>query len=169
MEGRLSRNVVIAELLPSRWRDYRDLRLHALKNDPFAFGTSLDEETSLAPEIWQERIGNALFALDSDVPIGMVGIIYLQRKKQRHIAHIVGFYVKPEYRGRGIGKRLLLEALTQIKAKDNIIKVGLSVNSSQSDAIRMYENLGFKTVGLLEKEINVEGSFCDQYEMERLL
>ena len=39
--------LVITKLEENRWKEYRDLRLEALKREPIAFAPSYDEEKSI--------------------------------------------------------------------------------------------------------------------------
>ena len=71
--------IEVKKLPADRWRDCRDLRLEALKNDPMAFGSSYEEEESLSENEWRIRIKNALFALLNDKPVGM--IVYIRNNK----------------------------------------------------------------------------------------
>lgn len=64
--------IEIKKLPPSRWKDFRDLRLEALQTDPLAFASSYEEEKNLTQDEWKRRINNSLFALSSDKPIGMI-------------------------------------------------------------------------------------------------
>jgi ribosomal protein S18 acetylase RimI-like enzyme len=53
-------------------------------------------------------------------------------------------YVAPEFRGKGIGKRLTTECLSRMKTK-GFETVRLNVLPENKIAIRLYEKLGFKT------------------------
>lgn len=158
------------EKLPSdRWKDYQKLRLEALKNDPLAWVTSYEEEISLPKEVWQNRIGNALFALLDDQPIGTVSYYFEDRLKIKHIANIVGMYVTNEYRNQGIGSKLIDKAISSIKENNVILKIKLSVNPEQVYAVRLYKKYGFDIVGTLKKELLVNGKFYDFLLMEKLI
>ena len=51
--------------------------------------------------------------------------------------------VDAKYRGRGIGKELMLWAIERAK-KENCVAMQLTTNAERADAHRFYENLGFK-------------------------
>ncbi len=159
----------IQKLPSNRWKDYRKLRLEALKNDPIAWVTSYEEEVSLSKEEWQKRIGRALFALLNDEPIGMVSYYFEDRIKIRHIANIVGMYVTEEYRNREIGSKLITEAISLVKANASILKVKLSVNSEQEHALRLYKKHGFDIVGTLKNETIIDGKYYDFLLMEKFV
>jgi len=52
-------------------------------------------------------------------------------------------YVLPEFRGRGIGKRLVVESLKKMKDK-GVNTVRLTVLTENKTAIKLYEELGFR-------------------------
>ena len=106
--------VEIKKLSADRWKDYRSLRLEALKNDPTAFGSSYGEEMKLSEKEWKRRMKNTLFALSDNKPIGMIVYVFQKKAKIKHIANIFGVYVKREFRNRGIGKNLIESALLLI-------------------------------------------------------
>ncbi len=62
--------------------------------------------------------------------------------------HIVSIAVLEEYRRKGLGLGLVEEALKALKNK-NCSEVFLEVRVSNSDAIGLYEKLGFKVVSRL--------------------
>ncbi len=161
--------IEIRELPADRWKDYRDLRLEALRKEPTAFGSSPEEESELAEEKWRDRIEDVLFALDDDEPVGMVAYVFEGSLKFKHIAGIYGFYVRAGHRGQGTGSRLLEEALKRIRAKKAIIKVKLAVISGQREAIRVYEKAGFVVTGRSEKDLKVGERFYTRLFMEKTL
>jgi ribosomal protein S18 acetylase RimI-like enzyme len=158
--------IKIAKLPRSRWDAFKDLRLEALKNDPSAFGSSFEEETGFADDVWRERIRNVLFALSDGKPVGMLSYVFSDRLKTRHIVNIYGVYVTPGRRGMGIGRMLVERALAEIRKNRRIIKVRLSVNASLAPAVGLYKKAGFEEVGRASKELKVGGKFYDMLLME---
>lgn len=161
--------IEIKKLPSDRWRDYQSLRLEALKSEPTAFGSSYEEEVTLAKEIWQRRIDNVLFALVDDKPVGIVVYIFNGRLKTRHVSDIYGMYVAREYRNQGTGSKLISAAINLIKENKNILKIKLSVNPAQKPAVRLYEKFGFVSIGTARKEYNDNGNFFDELLMEKYL
>ena len=159
----------IGRLSADRWEDYRDLRLEALKSDPYAFGSSFEEEVVLAEDEWKRRIQNVLFAMSDDAPIGMIVCLFNNRPKTKHIAEIVGVYVSASQRGQGVGTRMLERALSLIRSKKGIVKVQLAVNPEQRAAVKLYKSAGFFVWGRTKKELKVGRRFCDMLFMEKHL
>ena len=161
--------IKIKPLNEDRWQDYRDLRLESLKKEPLAYGSSYEETKDALEEHWRDRIKNVLFALDQDKPVGMIVYVRETMIKSKHIANIYGVYVAEEYRGRGVGKKLMDAALARIKEDHVIIKVKLTVNPVHKAAVKLYRNFGFKVTGKLKKELYFDGRFYDELVMEKLL
>ncbi len=61
-------------------------------------------------------------------------------------AEILSIAVDPKARGRGLGESLMREAIFRLRA-DRIEKLILEVDGSNKAAIKLYNNLGFLTVG----------------------
>jgi len=62
-------------------------------------------------------------------------------------AHIATIAVHPDYRHRGIGRRLLAEGLLQA-AEGGAVKSLLEVRAGNTEALHLYYGLGYKAVGL---------------------
>jgi len=143
--------VEIRRLPADRWRDYRNLRLEALKSDPSACGGSFEEEDRLAEEEWRRRTQNALFALSDDRLIGMIVYAFDKELKTKHIAEIYGFYVSADHRGKGVGTRLLEYTLSTIRRNRRTVMVRLYVNPEQRVAVKLYKKAAFVVTGRMEK------------------
>lgn len=161
--------VKIRKLPADKWREYRDLRLEALKSDPSAFDDSFEEAEAFTEEKWRSRIKHVLFALSDDKPVGMIAYFCDEGFKSRHIAEIVSFYVNADYRGEGIGTRLFERALSLIQKNKRIVKVKLAVTPEQGIAIKMYKKAGFVVTGRMKKELKIGRSFYDSLCMEKML
>jgi ribosomal-protein-alanine N-acetyltransferase len=61
--------------------------------------------------------------------------------------HVTNFAVRPEERHRGIGRRLLV-TLLELYRQDGATRAGLEVRVGNQPALRLYEDLGFRRVGL---------------------
>lgn len=75
--------------------------------------------------------------------------------------HVISIAVHPNYRGIGIGKRLLIENIKRLKdlgAK----KIILEVKIDNFQALRLYQKLGFKIVKTLK---NYYWDGADAYSM----
>ncbi len=168
-------SAAIIELPVERWQEYKELRLKALA-EPTAFDITPEEETQRINGDWEleysklssGKSGVVLFAQSGEQLVGMVGAHFGETMKSRHIAVPFGFFVQKEYRGQGLGQKLL-EALIEKLKELEIVKINIGVYETQQSAIKLYEKLGFQRVGVLRKELKIADKFYDCYEMEMLL
>ncbi|WP_017719366.1 GNAT family N-acetyltransferase [Kamptonema formosum] len=76
--------------------------------------------------------------------------IILKRKTCRgEVARLYSFAVKAEFRGQGLGKKLMLECLDKL-GRENIQAVFLEVEAENNSAIALYESVGFSRVARLK-------------------
>jgi ribosomal protein S18 acetylase RimI-like enzyme len=154
------------------WFSYRDFRLEALQTEPQAFGSSYNDQVNRKNEEWQHNLkryiqgnGNWMFFATQGLNlIGMMGAFQTDADRKNNTAQIIAVYVKREFRGKGVGKKLM-KALLEELAKAKIKKVKLSVNVEQVAAVKLYENFGFKVVSK-EDQILGDGQKHTEYNME---
>jgi ribosomal protein S18 acetylase RimI-like enzyme len=162
-------------LNPSDAESYWELRLEALKQNPEAFATSYEEALKRENPIEQvaSRLqGNGDFtfgAYQNNKLIGVVTLLQEKMTKMKHKAHILAMYVSPDSRGTGVGKAILSEAIIHAKTNPEIIKLNLTVVSTNKNAKNLYTSLGFKTFGHEEKALHVNGKFYDEEHMSLFL
>lgn len=80
----------------------------------------------------------------------------------------LGMGIIPEFRGKGIGHRLMIAALDKAR-EEGFLRVELSVRSDNTNAIALYEKVGFVKEGLLKRSVCVDGQFSDTICMAILL
>lgn len=161
--------VTIKKIRPGRWREYRALRLEALKMEPLAFVASPERELALPQKEWRARTKNALFAEDRGALIGMLILVPETIPKMSHIVNLFSVYVRKEYRGRGIGEKLVKAALRVASSGKSVSKLKLQVNKTQKSAMRLYKRCGFRVVGPLKNELKIDGKFYDELLMEKMV
>ena len=138
----------LVKLGPKDWKKFRDLRLEALREDSLAFGASYEEKAKQPDEKWKQKLENPknpiMVAYDGRQLIGMVAAYQEKGEKLKHIAYVWGVYLRKDYRGKGIGKRLMEALLDEIAKNKEIEKLNLNVNANQQSAVKLYEKLGFR-------------------------
>ena len=129
------------------------------------FEAELDHEPYLR-ETWDEawddlsvtvRDGVALVAEDDGRPVGFLFCVLGDRGRQT--AHVTDLYVRPEARGRGIGRALLAEVVAPAH-EAGLDHVSLEVLVRNTDARRLYERLGFAAVDMFL--VAPLGAFADR-------
>jgi ribosomal protein S18 acetylase RimI-like enzyme len=123
---------------PATLETVRPLRLRALREDPDAFGSTLEREQDRPDADWDFWVSDSLIAFDGDEPLGMANL-----KIDGDEAQLFGMWVAPQARGQGVARRLC-ETLIE-RAGDRPIT--LCVAESAPAARCLYERLGFRATG----------------------
>jgi ribosomal protein S18 acetylase RimI-like enzyme len=142
-------------LAPADAEEYQALRLRALRENPEAFGSTLEEDAGLSMEAIEARLehtvsprGRAVVGAFVDgALVGVTGCIQNDKAKMRHKAVIWGMYVASDVRGRGIGRRLLDRAILEVRQWVGVERVTLTVVQRNDAARRLYRAVGFKVFG----------------------
>lgn len=100
-----------------------------------------EEEISDMPGHYGPPDGCILLAFYDDVPVGCVGL----RRLEEGVCEMKRLYVKPEFRGRGIGKYLSEMIIAEAK-RIGYDKMRLDTLSSMTEANAIYGNLGFRDI-----------------------
>jgi ribosomal protein S18 acetylase RimI-like enzyme len=79
--------------------------------------------------------------------------IYLKHQKHAYLGFM---YVVPEYRGKGINKKII-EALKLWSAAQNVTEFRLEVYNDNLSAIKAYEKIGFAKL-MIEMRMELPGS-----------
>jgi RimJ/RimL family protein N-acetyltransferase len=168
MSSRLSMN--IRRLTPSDASAFQSLRLAGLNEAPTAFGSSYAEEkdqpTSAVATRLENRVDQAVFGAFSGQDL--VGVVALGKERMNNLAHkgfIWGMYVKPQFRGSGVARALLEQALAFAATVPGMRQVNLSVNSSNAAAARLYESVGFRAFGHERGAMLINGELHDETHM----
>ncbi len=85
----------------------------------------------------------------------MVGIVSLEHLQEEGRIHLFHIYVDKEYRRNGIGKKLILKAEEQGK-KTKAKALTLNIVSGNSEAVALYEKMGFKLIESKNKKMKMK-------------
>jgi RimJ/RimL family protein N-acetyltransferase len=101
----------------------------------------------------------------------IVSVSQISSSSRKRIAHNseISISVKKEYWRNGIGYAVLEELIRFAKEHKTIKNVSLGVKASNRNAIRLYEKLGFKQIGLHKNYFNINGEFDDEILMDLYL
>jgi ribosomal protein S18 acetylase RimI-like enzyme len=119
-----------------------DLRMLALETDPWSFVDSPEELHAISVEQFATR-------LRADLAENF----------------IVGVFVKPAARGRGIARSLMQAAIERAKAIDGLDMVMLTVSVDQPAPRKLYESLGFRSIGVEPRGIKIGNQAHDEEHM----
>jgi GNAT superfamily N-acetyltransferase len=102
-----------------------------------------------------DKIKHAVVAYKEDIPVSCGAI----KKYEGKIAEIKRMFVKPEFRGLGIGYSILNE-LEQWSVELNYVECILETGKKQPEAIRLYQKAGYILIPNYGQYENVENSVC---------
>jgi RimJ/RimL family protein N-acetyltransferase len=147
------------------------LRRLGLKEEPAAFTSTYEDSLSLtvsdiAGNLAANNNSFVYGAFDNSNLVGMTGFHrYKEGAKTAHKGLIWGVYLKPEYRSKGIAKKLLQAVLSRARNLDGIELVHLGVNAANLPVVKLYESVGFTKWGSDPKALKVDGQYIDEDRM----
>ncbi|MEO3973639.1 GNAT family N-acetyltransferase [Streptomyces sp. CAU 1734] len=134
---------------PDDWRVWRELRLAALAEAPYAFGATLAEWQGEGDreQRWRARLGipgsHNVVAVLADGPAGMASGV---PSGTPDTVELISMWVSPAVRGQGVGEALVGE-VERWAARGPASSVRLSVMRENGPAVALYERSGFKRTG----------------------
>jgi RimJ/RimL family protein N-acetyltransferase len=104
-----------------------------------------------------------LVALDGDALVGWCDIRRHFFPSRAHCGSL-GMGLLPDYREKGLGRRLI-EAAIEAAREAGMIRIELGVHADNVRAIRLYERVGFVREGVSRDAFCVEGHYTDVINM----
>lgn len=155
----------IARLRPSDAEVFRTIRLAALKTTPEAFGSTYEIEAARPVSAFADGLSaSVVFGAFVDQRIvGMAGLKQEAGPKVSHKAVIWGFYVEPDWQGRGAGSALLA-ALIEM-ARDVVEQLTLTVVEGNDAAIALYTKFGFAAYGVEPRALKTSAGYINEVLM----
>ena len=138
---------MVREATGDDWELMRDVRLTALAEAPSAFGSTYAREAAFTEERWRGRITErsvTYFAYDETddaTPAGLAGV-----HVEDGTAEVVSVWVRPAFRGRGMGETLIGATASWAKSR-SFATLFLWVTESNVPARRLYTRCGFTPTG----------------------
>jgi GNAT superfamily N-acetyltransferase len=140
--------VVVREAISEDWQAMRDTRLAALREAPYAFGSTAEREAAFGEPQWRARTrmsghGVMYFAQVAGLPepAGIAGIYV-----EDGAADLVSMWVRPAARGQKVGQALI-EAAAGWARSQGFGTLYLWVTESNAPARTLYERCGFTETG----------------------
>ena len=123
------------------WPALREIRLQALREAPYAFGSTYAREATIGDDEWHRRAtrdGSFLAFLPEVSPAGLGGG-YLAAPDT---AELISMFVRPQARGRGVGEAII-DAVAEWARQKDASTVHLWVTETNKHARLLYERCGF--------------------------
>lgn len=147
--------VRVDEVPEREWRIWRDLRIDALVDAPYAFGETIERARARTEQEWRSwwqdqaagLVGPRYIARADGVPAAMASICFPDEFGKEPL--LISMWVSPSARGRGLG-RLLLDACVEYCLRTGRPRLLLGVVDDNLPARRLYERYGFAYTGSSE-------------------
>jgi GNAT superfamily N-acetyltransferase len=137
----------VRQACAAEWEALRELRLRALAEAPDAFASTVQEEEACPEQVWRQRAEGGAAAANSIAWEGGAGIaiaaIFAVANAVPARMHLVGMWVDPPHRRRGIAQALVEQAVRWAQERQ-AGEVILWVADHNIPARTLYERAGFQ-------------------------
>ena len=135
--------IELRELTSDDWQVWRGLRLAALEDAPYAFGSRLADWVDAEEARWRARLtlpgGRNVVAVLDGTPVGMASGL---RAEEEGVVELVSMWIAPTARGRGVGDRLMAQ-VEEWAREAGAHTLQLSVADGNDKAHALYLRSGF--------------------------
>lgn len=151
--------LALTRLTAEDWELWRSLRLRALKEAPYAFGSRLADWQGAGDleQRWRERLASVPFNLIATLHNSPVGMVSATEPDKDGTVDLISLWVAPSGRGIGIGDALV-EAVVQWAVVCEASGVSLDVTEDNHHAMNLYIRNGFFDLGTLVSMSSGESS-----------
>jgi len=115
--------IVVEQITPSNISIFKDVRLRALQEAPYAFGSTYAREVQFTEAEWLQRLerwngesGAGYLAMEGNVACGIAGSLLDENDPTR--AQLVSMWTAPTHRKSGVGRLLVGAVFDWAKARD---------------------------------------------------
>lgn len=134
------------------WEAVRDVRLRALEDAPYAFGSTIERERGRTEAEWRKWAGPGRWpngvtfvATESDRFVGLAA--GFPEEDEPDAVHLVSMWVDPSIRRTGVG-RALIDAVVGWARERGARSVHLWVADGNDAATSLYRSCGFEPTGV---------------------
>ncbi|MET8777376.1 GNAT family N-acetyltransferase [Nocardia sp. NPDC004654] len=137
-------SVRVIRLGPDDWRRFRQIRLLALADAPYAFGSTLAWAQARTDQDWRDLLAarTQFLANAGDRDVGTIGAV-----SETAAAHLISMWVAPEARGTGVAD-LLVRSVVDWATATGCPGIRLEVSDGNTAAERLYHRHGFRRTGV---------------------
>ncbi len=137
------------------WPELRRLRLEALQDSPLAFVEQYEELRTQPDEFWRARADRGAqadhmgtFVVERDGALVAKASCFIEPGHADQVCvHVVGVYVTPRWRGRGVADAVVGAAMAWAREYLGADRIRLFVTDVNARAAAFYTRLGFVRTG----------------------
>lgn len=148
------------------------LKMVGSESDNLLFGAegvsfTLEQEREYLARVGESPVDWFLVGIVDGEIVSTTGIYGNGRERTRHVAGFALAVRKPFW-NEGVGTAMGKEVLRLAKEGGIITVVRLTVRTENIHARKLYENLGFRLVGIFHRDLRIRGEYVDTASMELL-
>lgn len=132
------------------------------------FVMTIDKEVEYLEGIVSDENQISFVAVYNDEIIGNTSYSGGGRIRTRHCGEL-GIAITKDYWSQGIGTNLMKELIAWAEQSKFCEKLNLRVNEGNSNAIYLYEKLGFVREGLLINNMKIDGKYINSVFMGKVI
>ena len=138
-------DVEIQRIGPDEWEVFRDLRLRALREAPYAFGSRYEDWAQAPEERWRDRLENVPLNLVARMDGELVGMASGVLENEDG-AELISMWVDPAGRGSGVADALIEAVVAWARVAGR--STYLMVRRENARAVSAYTRAGFVDLGI---------------------
>ncbi|MGB7876456.1 MAG: GNAT family N-acetyltransferase [Anaerolineales bacterium] len=127
---------------------FKQIRLRALKEAPYAFSSTYESALQRSEESWREQAENSaqgsdratFIAFSDDAPVGIAALYRVEN--QTNVGAMLQVWVAPEHRGTGVA-RDLIDAIFEWAGENNFRMILSRIRDGNIRAQKFYTKYGF--------------------------
>lgn len=158
----------IKEITINEWKEFSDLYLELLKNDPDAFADDYEDIKMRTREDWEksfEKREKTFVAIEDGKYVGMGRVNFYEEIPDVPVLHKLG--VLPKHRGKGIA-HALIDIRERWAFSEGAKKIRLYVMANKSRTIEFSKKNGYLITEILKGDIErKDGTWADVVVMEK--
>jgi ribosomal protein S18 acetylase RimI-like enzyme len=133
------------------WQLWRDVRLKALREAPYAFSAKLEEWQGErdTEQRWRNRLTDVPLNVIAELNGNAAGMVSATAPDADGTVELISMWVAPSARGRGVGDAMVASVLqwAQMQRADSVV---LAVFENNERAADLYRRHGFVDRGRIE-------------------
>ncbi|HKS43803.1 MAG TPA: GNAT family N-acetyltransferase [Amycolatopsis sp.] len=150
--------IVVRTLTADDWREWRELRLEALREAPYAFHSRFEDWAGVDERRWRQRLDEVPLNILADLDGKPAGMACGTAPDPDGTSDLLSVWVAPFARGRGVGDTLVASVVGWAR-EQGAVRVRLAVFESNHNASVLYRRQGFVDTMLLGEELAMEREF----------
>lgn len=151
LAGDTGTDVAVRRVIPAEWATYREVRLTALADAPYAFSSTLNRELGFGEQLWRQRIetSTTFLAWRNGQPVGTAAGLADGGDDAHRVPgswQLVAMWVSPQVRTLGVADALV-EVIAESARGEGAAALVLWVTEVNGRARSFYQRMGFRGTG----------------------